>query len=151
MQTDKSARLKIQRALRLDFALRLVWQSAPGWTIASLALLIVQGALPLVSLYLMKLTVDAVTAALEAPDKGAAFGRVALLIGVTGGVALVSALARSIAGLVSEAQGQVVTDQMSDILHAKSIEVDLEYYESAQYYDKLTAPNEKLPSGPSAS
>ena len=148
MQTSESVKLKIQRTLRLDFALRLVWQSAPGWTVASLALLVVQGALPLVSLYLMKLTVDAVTAALEAPDKGAAFGQVALLIGVTGGVALVSALARSVAGLVSEAQGQVVTDQMSDILHAKSIEVDLEYYESAQYYDKLHRAQREAPFRP---
>ena len=148
MQTSESVKLKIQRTLRLDFALRLVWQSAPGWTVASLALLVVQGALPLVSLYLMKLTVDAVTTALEAPDKGAAFGQVALLIGVTGGVALVSALARSVAGLVSEAQGQVVTDQMSDILHAKSIEVDLEYYESAQYYDKLHRAQREAPFRP---
>nr|MBC8249520.1 ABC transporter ATP-binding protein [Anaerolineales bacterium] len=137
MRTDESARLKIERVLRLDFALRLVWQSAPGWTMASLALLVVQGALPLVSLYLMKLVVDTVTTALETPDKGAAFGQVALLIGLMGGVALVSALARSIAGLVSEAQGQMVTDHTSDLLHAKSIEVDLEYYESSQYYDTL--------------
>jgi ATP-binding cassette subfamily B protein len=148
LQTDESPISKIQRTLRLDFALRLVWQSAPGWTGASLALLVVQGVLPLVSLYLMKLVVDAVTTALEAPDKGAAFGQVALLIGLTGGVALVSALFRSIAGLVSEAQGQVITDYMSDILHAKSIEVDLEYYESAQYYDKLHRAQREAPFRP---
>jgi ATP-binding cassette subfamily B protein len=148
MQTDESVRLKIQQALRLDFALRLVWQSAPGWTVASLALLVVQGALPLVSLYLMKLVVDAVTTALESPDKGAAFGQVALLIGLTGGVALVSALLGSLAGLVSEAQGQVITDHMSDVLHAKSIEVDLEYYESAQYYDKLHRAQREAPFRP---
>ena len=148
MRTDESARLKIQRTLRLDFALRLVWQSAPGWTMASLALLVVQGALPLVSLYLMKLVVDAVTTALETPDKGAAFEQAALLIGLMGGVALVGAVARSIAGLVSEAQGQVVTDHMSDLLHAKSIEVDLEYYESAQYYDKLHRAQREAPYRP---
>jgi ATP-binding cassette subfamily B protein len=115
---------------------------------ASLGLLIVQGVLPLVSLYLMKLTVDAVTTALAAPDKTNAFGRVALLIGLTGGVALVSALCYSLAGLVSEAQGQVVTDHLSDVLHAKSIEVDLEYYESAQYYDKLHRAQREAPFRP---
>jgi ATP-binding cassette subfamily B protein len=148
MQIGESVKLKIQQALRLDFALRLVWQSAPGWTMASLGLLIVQGVLPLVSLYLMKLTVDAVTTALAAPDKTNAFGRVALLIGLTGGVALVSALCYSLAGLVSEAQGQVVTDHLSDVLHAKSIEVDLEYYESAQYYDKLHRAQREAPFRP---
>lgn len=115
---------------------------------ARLALLVVQGALPLVSLYLMKLVVDAVITALAAPDRGAAFGQVMLLIGLTGGVALLSALFRSVAGLVNEAQGQVVTDYMSDILHAKSIEVDLEYYESAQYYDTLHRAQQEAPFRP---
>jgi len=148
MQTGESVKLKIQQALRLDFALRLVWQSAPGWTIASLALLIVQGVLPLASLYLMKLVVDAVTTGLVAADKGAAFGKVALLIGLAGGVALITALFRSLAGLVSEAQAQVITDHLSDVLHAKSIEVDLEYYESAQYYDKLHRAQREAPYRP---
>ncbi len=148
MQKDGWAKLKTLRDLRLGFALRLVWRSAPGWTIASLALLVVQGALPLVSLYLTKLVVDAVTAALAAPDHGAAFGQVALLIGLAGVAALIGAAARSIAGLVSEAQGQVVTDHMSDLLHAKSIEVDLAYYESAQYYDKLHRAQREAPFRP---
>ena len=148
MQTGESARIRIKQALRLDFALRLVWQSAPGWTVASLALVVIQGALPLASLYLMKLVVDAVTTGLLAADKGAAFEQVALLIGLTGGVALVSALCRSLAGLVSEAQAQVITDHMSDVLHAKSIEVDLEYYESAQYYDKLHRAQREAPFRP---
>ena len=148
MQTGESARIRIKQALRLDFALRLVWQSAPGWTVASLALVVIQGTLPLASLYLMKLVVDAVTTSLLAADKGAAFEQVALLIGLTGGVALVSALCRSLAGLVSEAQAQVITDHMSDVLHAKSIEVDLEYYESAQYYDKLHRAQREAPFRP---
>ena len=148
MPIDESAGRVIERALRLDFAVRLVWQSAPGWTIASLALLVVQGMLPLVSLYLMKLMVDAVSAGLSAPDKGVAFERVALLIGLAGAVALVSALCRSIAGLVSETQGQVVTDHMSDLLHAKSVAVDLEYYESARYYDALHRAQQEAPYRP---
>lgn len=102
-----------------------------------MALLVVQGAMPLLALYLMKLVVDAVAIGMTAPDKGVAFERVALLVGLAGLVALVSAVSRVIAGLVSEAQAQAVTDHMQDILHAKSIEVDLEYYESSHYYDTL--------------
>ena len=71
-----SAKLKIQRTLQLGRALRFVWQSAKGWTIANGVLLVVQGMLPLLSLYLMKLVVDAVTAGLAAPDKGAVFRQV---------------------------------------------------------------------------
>src|SRR5450756_1347603 len=93
-----SANLKIQRTLQLERALRFVWQSAKGWTIASGVLLVVQGVLPLLPLYLMKLTVDAVTAGLAAPDKGVAFQQVVFLIVLMAAVALFSALTSSIAG-----------------------------------------------------
>jgi ATP-binding cassette subfamily B protein len=148
METGEPTRLKIRRALRLGLALRLVWQSGPGWTIASAALVAVQGVLPLLSLYLMKWVVDAVVTGLAASDQGAAFARVAILIGLTGLVSLLGALSRSVAGLVSEAQAQVVTDHMQDILHAKSIEVDLEYYEDPQYYDTLHRAQREAPFRP---
>ena len=115
---------------------------------ASVILIVVQGTLPLLSLYLMKLVVDAVATGLGDTDKRVAFGQVALFIGLMAAVALLSALCRSIAGLVREAQAQVVTDHMQDILHAKSIEVDLEYYENSQYYDTLHRAQREAPSRP---
>jgi len=60
---------KIKRSLRLDRALRLVWQAGPGWTISSLAIVFLQGLLPLLTLYLMKLIVDGVIFAMGAADK----------------------------------------------------------------------------------
>jgi ATP-binding cassette subfamily B protein len=143
-----SARMKIQRTLQLRRAFSFVWQSAKGWTIANGVLLVVQGVLPLLPLYLMKLMVDAVTAGLTAPDKGMAFRQVLFLICLMGIVTLVGVLARSIAGLVSEAQSLAVTDHMNNVLHAKSIEVDLEYYESAQYYDTLHRAQREAPYRP---
>jgi ATP-binding cassette subfamily B protein len=143
-----SVKLKIQRVLQLRRALSFVWQSAKGWTIANGVLLVVQGVLPLLPLYLMKLMVDAVTAGLTAPDKGMAFRQVLFLICLMGIVTLVGVLARSIAGLVSEAQSLAVTDHMNNVLHAKSIDVDLEYYESAQYYDTLHRAQREAPYRP---
>lgn len=142
------AKQKVLRAFQLSRALRFVWQSAKGWTIANGVLLVMQGVLPLLSLYLMKLIVDAVTAGLAAPDKGLAFRQVVFLIALMGIVTLVGVLTRSISGLVSDAQAQVVTDHMSDLLHAKSIEVDLEYYESARYYDTLHRAQREAPFRP---
>jgi len=115
---------------------------------ASVFLMLVQGALPLAALYLIKLVVDAAAAGLAAPDRGIAFERVALLIGLAGAVALLAALLRSIAGLVSEAQAHEVTDYMRDILHAKSIEVDLAYYENPQYHDTLHRAQQEAPFRP---
>jgi ATP-binding cassette, subfamily B, bacterial len=132
-----SVKLKKLRSLQLGRALRFVWQSAKGWTIANGVLLVIQGVLPLLPLYLMKLLVDAVTAGHAAPDKGDAFKQVLFFVVLMGGVTLFAALIRSLSGLVSQGQSQAVTDYMNGVLHAKSVEVDLEYYESAQYYDTL--------------
>ncbi len=111
-------------------------------------LLVVQGALPLLPLYLMKLMVDAITAGLAAPDKGAAFKHVVFFIVLMAAVTVFAAMTRSIAKLVSQGQSMAVTDHMNNVLHAKSIEVDLEYYESARYYDTLQRAQQEAPFRP---
>ncbi|OUL26881.1 ABC transporter ATP-binding protein [Nostoc sp. RF31YmG] len=128
---------KIQGALRLGRALQLVWQSSPTWTLARILLLIVQSTLPLLSLYLMKVIVDAVSTAIASPNKQAAFQQIALLIVLTGTVNLIIVLCSSIAELVNTTQAEIITDHMYGIVHAKAIEVDLEYYENSQYHDTL--------------
>ena len=117
--------------------MRLVWQSAPGWTVANFGLILIQGLLPLVSLYLMKLIVDAVTAGLLAPEKTASLRKVILLILVAAAVALFAACCRSLTEIVKEAQTQMVTDHVADVIHGKSVAVDLESYEDPKYYDTL--------------
>lgn len=133
----KSIKLKLQHTLKLGRALRFVWQGAKGWAIANGILTMVLGVLPLLQLYLVKLMVDAVTAGMAAPDKDIAFRRVLLLIGLTALVTLFGSLIRSVAGMVSKWQCLLITDYMNDVLLAKSILIDLEYYESPQYYDTL--------------
>ncbi|WP_017718218.1 ABC transporter ATP-binding protein [Kamptonema formosum] len=128
---------KLQNIENLPRAIRLVWQSTPLWTAVSLALLLVQGLLPLLSLYLMKLLIDAVTAGIGAGNRAAAFSQVLLLVILAGITALFGDICRSLSGYASEAQSQIVTDFVHDLLHAKSIEVDLEYYENAQFYNAL--------------
>src|SRR5512140_3827202 len=137
MATEEPAAKRLLGALRLKRAVALVWQSARGWTVAGLVLMAVQGALPLASLYLTKVVVDAVAGGAKAAKPHAAFVHAVLLIALLGGVALASSLCRSVAGLVSEAQSQAATDHVADLLHEKSIAVDLAYYENSKYYDTL--------------
>ena len=138
----------IQTALRLDRALRLVWRSSPGWTLVNLALVVVQGLIPLAALYLMKQIVDVVAAGLSAPGHAAVFPQVAGWIILAGVVALLAALCRSLTDLAGEAQSQVVTDAVSDILHAQSLAVDLAYYEDPAYYDTLHRAQQEAPYRP---
>lgn len=135
--TIESLREKIINILSLKRALSLVWQSAPGWTLISAFLVVLQGSLPLVSLYLMKLIVDSVTAGVASSDKEAAFGHILFLISLAAGAAFLTVLNRTVLNVVSEAQAALVSDHIIDLLHVKSIEVDLEYYENPKYYDTL--------------
>ena len=137
MKPAKTIKEKIRHSLHLERALRLVWQSAPGWTAANFGLILIQGLLPLVSLYLMKLIVDAVTAGLAGAGKTEALKKVILLIVIAAAVALFAACCRSLTEIVKEAQTQVVTDHVADVIHGKSVAVDLAYYEDPKYYDTL--------------
>ena len=147
---QKPIKEKIVQALRVDRALRLVWQATPGWTMANLLLQIIQGILPLAALYLMKLIVDAVTYSITAPDKTQIFRQIVLLIIIAGGVALLNALCQFLANIVGESMSLTVTDHVFDILHAKSVEVDLEYYENPRYFDTLHRAQKEGPYRPTS-
>jgi len=156
--TDLVSRAKLRGRL-LARAFGLVWESAPGWTAASLALVTAQGLLPLASLYLMKLLVDALAAAFGAglaslgaagpaagamPGAGgvvsvatASAGPVLAILAVAASVAVLEVVCRSLAAFVTEAQTETVTDHLADIIHAKSAALELSYFEDPHYYDML--------------
>ncbi|AFY99919.1 ABC transporter ATP-binding protein [Calothrix sp. PCC 6303] len=143
MPTIQKLQHKLKQALRLLPALRLVWQAAPGWTIVYIVLIIVQGTLPLLLLYLTKLVIDTVVNSLTIADKVSSGKQLIILLLLTGLVTFVSTICNSFAELVNTAQSQRVTDYMSSIIHAKSIEVDLDYYENSQYHDALKRAQEE--------
>jgi len=145
---DGQDRSNTWRTLRLGRAVRFVWQSAKGWTILNGILLVVMGVLPLIPLYFTKLLVDAMAAGIASPDKGSAFKHLILLGGLMGIATLLASLVRMIAGLVGEWQSFLVTDHMNDVLLAKSVDVDLEYYESSKYYDTLHRAQREAPARP---
>ena len=128
---------KLQTAARLIPAIRLVWQSSHGWTIARSCLITLQGLLPLASIYLVKLLVDAVTEGLTDSRPQIDLQAITpLLVGLVV-VALMVLACNTFSELVNTAQTQKVSDYMRSILHAKSIEIDLAYYENPRYHDTL--------------
>jgi len=153
---EAETRFSVKGALRFGPTLRLVWNVSPVWTIVNVVLAVVQGLLPLLGILLLGLIVNFVqvtaTAAVKKPlgaaAEAAAFRHVAFLIVLAAVVGLVTAVARSVAMLVTEAQTQVVTDHVSDLVHSKSIEVDLQYYEDSKYYDLLQRAQQEAPYRP---
>jgi ATP-binding cassette subfamily B protein len=147
---QKPIKEKILQALQVDRAVRLVWQATPGWTLANLLMQIIQGILPLAALYLMKLIVDGVMLSITAADKTESFSQVMFFIGIAAGIALLYALCQLLANMANQAMSLAVTDHVFDLMHAKSVEVDLEYYENPQYFDTLHRAQQEGPYRPTA-
>lgn len=147
-----SLRAKVLTSLDVRPALKIIWQSSPGLAIATGALLILQGLLPLASLYLLKLIVDAVEIGARSGAEGAGggqgFGDVLTLVALAGGVALLGNFLQSASSYVSEAQGFLVSDHMMSRLHCKSAQVDQAFYEDPRYHDTLYLAQQQAPHRP---
>ena len=139
---------RIPRSQHLKRAIALVWKAAPRWTFLNFVLVGLQAGMPLLQLYLMKLMVDAVTAGIAAPEKKVALSRALLLICLTGGAALAAMFLASVAKVTAQAQTDIVTDHVQDMLHAKSVDLDLAYYEDYRFYDTLHRAQQEAPFRP---
>ena len=124
---------KLRKALaqlpNLPRALALVWQVARPWTTAWIVLLIVQGLLPAAIVYLTKLVVDGVVAA----DVRHVLTRLLLL----GGLLLLMEVVRNAINWVRAVQAELLQDHITSLIHEKSVNADLAFYELSDYYDHL--------------
>lgn len=130
---------RVRRRLALvRRALQLVWESAPRWTAAWALLLIVQGVLPAVTVYVSKLLIDAMVAGLAEGGTGWPVLRpVALLAGVMGGLLLATHVLSSVLRWVRVALSETFRDFLRGTLHEKAVELDLAFYETSAYHDRL--------------
>lgn len=136
--------------LTLRDALSFVWQSSPSLAVGSIVVRVIQGLFPLVALYLTKLLIDTVTEGLKTPSAEASLARMATVLAGLAGVAVASAMLTLVASVISKIHAQVVTDHMHALLQAKSVEVDLEYYENAGYQDTLHRAQQEAPYRPTS-
>jgi ATP-binding cassette, subfamily B, bacterial len=139
---------KITQVLHIGPAIRMIWGCSPRWTIARIVLLIFQGVLPLCFLYLTKLIIDVLTSgAVTQPQEMGQ--KLLFLLALMGLVTVFSDFCTFLAELVNTAQTHRVEDTMNDLVHAKSIEMDLGYYEAPQHLDTLKRAQEEASYRPS--
>ncbi len=124
------------RVLRLwRRALALIFEASPGYSILWIALLTVQGVLPVAIAYLTKFAVDGVAVAVKSGVQNADFANAALFLALLGAALLVTDVVQNVSGWLRTAQADVFGDFLADRIHAKAGEVDLEFYESPDYHD----------------
>lgn len=142
MATDQDI---LNSKLRIGFAqlphltrtLVLVWDAAHRWTLAWFVLLVIQGLLPVVTVYLTRALVDNLVAALRAEATWSAFRTVLPFVIVMAAVLLLVELLRYAATYVRTVQAELVRDHISKLIHSQSVAVDLAFYDMPDNYDRL--------------
>jgi len=127
-------KIRFNREL-LDFTyikrvLRLIWSCSRSLTIARFSLLIFQAILPLIPLYLMKLLLDSFSTAVKPSLRYIVW----ILVGFAS-VKIISIIVSNVSNYVNMLHADVVKDYMSNIVISKSIQTDLQYFDSDIYYD----------------
>ena len=115
----------------------LVWRATRGWTVAWIARLAAQGLVPVAVVYLTRPLIDGIVAAANSHGDWLLVRHAVLLAAVMAAVLLLAEVLRSVGGWVRTAQSELLQDQITDLIHRKSIEADLAFYESAEYHDHL--------------
>ena len=118
--------------------LALLWASSRRWAVLGTVGIVAEIVFGLLTLYLIKGLVDAVTNA----STGALPGQVDIApvvhaVVLTATCSLAYLLARAMSGFVREAQGLHLADHVNGLIQAHSIRLDLAFFESPRYFDTL--------------
>jgi ATP-binding cassette subfamily B protein len=100
-------------------------------------LLLLQGLLPVATVYLTKLLVDSLVRAIE---MGEAWESVRTLLvpgGLMAGVLVLTELFKSALNWIRAMQSELVRDCISSLVHQQSVAVDFSFYELPEYHDRL--------------
>ena len=134
----------------LPRTLRIVWAASRRWTLAWAILLVVQGLLPAATVYLTGLLVDSVAAALGGGTSLENIWPTVFLGALMAGVMLLTQVLQSLMEWVRTAQAEYLRDYVSVLIHDKVTRLDLAFFESPKYHDRLFQARNDLHSRPLA-
>jgi len=144
----KSKRMK-QKIKLFRESLKLVWASAPGWAIVNIIISLVSSFLPLGLLFLIKLLIDNITKT-SAGVTGSGFSLVLWLIIAVVIVYFLDEISTDFGNFVRKKQALKLESYMYDLLHSKSIKLDLINFERPDYFDCLTRASREAPWRPNS-
>lgn len=123
----------------LRATLGLVWEANPAQTVLIATLSIVQALLPAATLWVAKLLLDAVAAAItgQLGDPSEALRRMLGLLLLQIGISAVASVFSALQGAVRELLGDSLQNRISRRILAKANELDLAQFEDPTSYDAL--------------
>ncbi len=121
----------------LQQTFHLVWSAARTWTLAWFILLVIQGLLPVATVYLTRILVNRLVAVVGIGSSWESIQPILVPGVLMAGILLLTEFLRSASEWIRTAQSELVQDHISALIHEKSVAVDLAFYESSEYYDRL--------------
>ncbi|MDX1523453.1 MAG: hypothetical protein R3264_17640, partial [Anaerolineae bacterium] len=127
----------MRRTKYVPRAIGLIWTAAGGWAVASTVLLVIQGLLPVLIVYLTREMVNDLVAVIANNGDIAAIQSALITVALMGAVFLT----RQVLGTIQNYVNAMLTDQTDDYMHGiildKATTVDMQFYESSSYYDQF--------------
>jgi ATP-binding cassette subfamily B protein len=121
----------------LPRTLALVYKASGNLTTLWGLLLILQGLLPIATVYLTRAIVNSLVAAVRSGGQWSTLRPVIVVALSMGAVVLATQLLHGLTTWVRTAQSEMVRDHLAGLIQRKSLEVDLAFYDSSDFYDNL--------------
>ena len=122
----------------LPRTLRLVWDATRWRMLLWLLFLLVQALLPVGTIYLTRILVDNLAVALGAGLSWEALSPVFWPAAFMALIWILNDASQSLLLWINTAQAERVQDHVSRLIHDKAVSIDLAYYETPEYFDRLS-------------
>lgn len=129
----------MQKQLIVDFGslkyiLALIWKASPRKNFQIFAIVALQAVIPLVILYQVKNIFDTVSISLQT-SKYHGVNSVYFSVTIIVLLAITNNILANVLGLIKVKHNNAIMELVLEKIHHQSINIDLEYYENAHYYD----------------
>jgi ATP-binding cassette subfamily B protein len=130
-------------------SLKLVWVSAPGWASVNIVISVLRSFFPLALVWLIKLLIDDITNAASARST-TSFSEILWMIFAVATVYFLDEISFEFGNFVRKKQAMKLEAYMYELLHTKSVSLDLIYFERPEYFDCLSRAAREAPWRPNS-
>lgn len=127
----------LAQAPYLPRTLTLVWGASRRLASARIALLLIQGMLPVATVHFIRLLVNGLVDASHSGGDWQDLRPVLMWATTLGSILLLTEMLRSLSNWICTAQSELVRDHIAGLVHEKSVTMDLAFYETPEFYDHL--------------
>jgi ATP-binding cassette, subfamily B, bacterial len=147
-KVKKKSRVR-KKVLLFREALKLVWESSPGWAAANTGISVIRSFLPLALVWLFKILIDDITRA-ATTGSGIQSGNVVLMIIAVVALYFLDEATSDFSNYIRKKQALELEIYMYGLLHAKSVKLDLINFEQPEYFDCLSRASREAPWRPNS-